>query len=72
MNRDEHLEWCKTRALEYVEANDTSQAFASFMSDMGKHIETSSHSTLEMGMMMLMGGHLSTPQQMREWIEGFN
>ena len=72
MNRTEHLQWCKDRALEYVENNDNQQAFTSFMSDMSKHTETSNHLTLENGMMLLMGGHLSSNHQMREWINGFN
>ena len=72
MNRQEHLEWCKTRALEYVDAGDVKQAFASFLSDMGKHDETSNHLALEMGMTMLLSGHLSSVEEMRKWIEGFN
>lgn len=72
MNRAEHLQWCKDRALEYVENDDTNQAFASFMSDMGKHEETEGHKALDLGMTLLLGGHLSTPQQMKEWIIGFN
>lgn len=72
MTREEHLQWCKDRALEYVDANDTSQAFASFSSDMSKHPETANHSALKLGTMLLMGGHLNTPAEMRKWILGFN
>lgn len=72
MKREEHLQWCKDRALEYVKQNDLQNAFASFQSDMGKHPETSGHRALEMGTMLLIGGHLSTPQQMSDWITGFN
>ena len=52
MNRQEHLEWCKKRALEYVEVNDLSQAFASMASDLKKHPETEKHSAINLGMMM--------------------
>ena len=71
-NRTEHLKWCKQRALEYVEEGDLNQAFASFQSDMTKHPETNGHLALQMGTMLLLGGHLSTAQKMREWIVGFN
>ena len=72
MNRQEHLQWCKDRALEYVEDGDVTQAFASFQSDMTKHEETQGHMALELGTMLLVSGNLSTPHQMREWVNGFN
>lgn len=68
----EHLAWCKKRALEYVEAGDLHNAFASMASDLGKHPETAGHSGIELGMLQMMGGFLDTPQKMREYIEGFN
>lgn len=72
MNRAEHLQWCKDRANEYVDKNNLSEAFASFQSDMTKHPETDGHSALQIGTMLLIGGHLSTSGQMRNWINGFN
>lgn len=72
MTRQEHLEWCKKRALEYCDAGDWEQAFASMGSDLRKHPETENHSGIQLGMMMLMAGHLSTPEKMRKFIEGFN
>ena len=72
MTRAEHLAWCKRRALEYVEAGDIQQAFTSMASDLGKHDETAGHSAIQLGMMMLMGGHLSTATEMRKFINGFN
>ena len=72
MTRAEHLQWCKDRALVYVEAGDLSQAFASFSSDMGKHGETQNHPTLFFGAGLLLNGYLGTAQKMREWIVGFN
>jgi hypothetical protein len=72
MNRAEHLQWCKDRANAIVDAGDTKEAFSSMVSDMGKHDETSDHKALEMGMMMLMGGMLDAPVQMRDFINGFN
>jgi len=74
MNRSEHLQWCKDRALEYVDAGDNSQAFASMASDLGKHPETDGAQNLcaTMGIAMLVGGQLNSQHQMRKFIEGFN
>jgi hypothetical protein len=72
VTRAEHLEWCKRRALAYVDAGDNQQAFASMASDLNKHPETQGHSALELGMMMLIGGHLDSSDQMRRFIDGFN
>jgi len=71
-DRQNHLEWCKQRALEYVDQGDVNQAWASFLSDMGKEESTRDHEGLQLGNMLFVGGHLRTPQAMREHIEGFN
>lgn len=72
MTRSEHLAWCKQRALEYCDKGDTTNAWASMASDLSKHPETESHAAINLGLMMLMSGHLNTPQKMREFINGFN
>lgn len=72
MNRQEHLQWAKARALEYVEAGDMNNAFASMASDMNKHPDTNDHTALTLGFALLMAGHLSTAEQMRKFIEDFN
>ena len=77
MTRDEHLKWCKQRALEYLEPGQyfsLDEAMASMMSDIGKHDETrrDHQTTLSLMMSLRMGGHLETAKQMREFIEGFN
>lgn len=72
MNRKEHLEWCKQRALEYVAAGDLNSAFASFQSDMRKHEETANHTSLVTMNQLYFSGQLSTPEKMRDFIEGFN
>jgi len=72
MDRQEHLEWCKKRALEYVDIGDTSQAFASMLSDLRKHPETENHPAMKMGAQMIFAGLLTTPQEMRVFINGFN
>lgn len=72
--RAEHLQWCKDRALEYADAGDGQNAIASMVSDLGKHPETASSvdiaARLDVG--LRLGGHLQTPAQIREWVEGFN
>jgi hypothetical protein len=72
VTREEHLKWCKERALAYVDAGEFENAFASMVSDMNKHPETSNHSGFQLGIMLMMGGHLSTAPKMREFIEGFH
>lgn len=72
MTRQEHLDWCKQRALEYVDLGDNNQALASMGSDLGKHDETKNHAAIELGMMLLMAGHLNSQEKMRKFIQGFN
>lgn len=69
--RHEHLEWCKQRALEYIDRGNTSQAYASICSDLSKHPETESHPAMSLGMSLMMGEHLNTLQEMRKFIDGF-
>lgn len=70
--REEHLQWCKDRALEYVEMGDLSQALASMASDTNKHPKTAGHEGNALGMMLMASGHLTTREEMRKHIEGYN
>lgn len=72
VSRDEHLRWCKDRALEYVKAGDMKAAYGSMLSDMNKHNETKGHPALMLGFMLLNGGQLNTVKDMTDFIEGFN
>ena len=72
MTRDEHVAWCKKRALEYVDMGELTNAMASMGSDLGKHPETRGHSGITMGIMLAAGGMLNTQDKMRKFIEGFN
>ncbi len=72
MTRAEHLAWCKQRALEYADRGDVSQAIASMTSDLGKHPETEDHGGILLMTMMAMSGHLKTPGEVREFIDGLN
>lgn len=71
MNREEHLVWCKRRALEYVDEGDLSGAVASMLSDMNKHSETELSSPVlsGLGMLYVINGDVDG---VRRWITGFN
>jgi hypothetical protein len=69
MTRDEHLAWCKKRALEYLPGNPV-EAMGSMMSDLKKHPELEHHPGLMIAP-MFYGAH-SDPQAVRRWIVGFN
>ena len=71
MDRAEHLQWCKDRAIEYL-PGDPQQAFASMTSDLRKHEETDNPTLALLGASLLLGGQMETPEQVRKWIEGFN
>jgi hypothetical protein len=72
VNRQDHVVWCKQRALEYVEAGDTAMALTSLISDLRKHPLTESTAEVvgELGTILVMAGHLGTPGEMRAWING--
>lgn len=70
--RSEHLAWCKARALEYANRGDTTNAIASMLSDLGKHPETADHAGINLTMMLMLGGFLSTPEDVKKHIAGFN
>lgn len=72
MNRTEHLQWRKDRALEYVAMGDLNQAFASMESDLRKHPETANRPGIGLGTGLLMVSKLNTPEEMGKFIEGFN
>lgn len=74
MTGAEHLEWCKKRALEYLDAGELADAFTSMLSDMDKHPETKLRDTatssvlVQLGMLYVEQGD---PCELRRWIEGF-
>jgi len=70
--RQEHMDWCKRRALEYCDAGDPGQAIVSMLSDLGRHDETRNHLAIMLTMPLMMGGHLGTVETARKHIEGFN
>jgi len=41
-------------------------------SDLSKHPDTEQHAAIQLGMMLLLGGHLNSQAKMRKFIVGFN
>jgi len=72
MTRQEHMKWCKERALELVQLGDLNQALISMMSDLSKHTETANHSGIMLTTMLMLTGHLRTRTQVIDHINGFN
>lgn len=72
--REEHIDWCKKRALEYWTHGDLQGAVVSMLSDMRKHKETFNHSGLEIGNMWLSAtGPLKHDRDfVLRFIEGFH
>jgi hypothetical protein len=68
-SREEHLEWCKKRALEYLP--NVKEALTSMMSDITKHPETKNHPGNRMCIGLMMAGSLQTPDEARRFIEGY-
>lgn len=71
MTRQEHLDWCKKRALEYLDRGDVVNAVTSMMSDMQKHPETKFGSGVlnALGLRAAASYNVDTA---RRYIEGFN
>ena len=68
MTREEHLEWCKKRALEFL-PQDPVQGFTSMFSDLAKHPELENHVGIRIGVgFMMLPGWISNPEEVRRWI----
>jgi hypothetical protein len=71
LTRDEHLAWCKRRALEYVDADDLPHAVASTASDLKTHPDSDNpavNGLVMIGMMYVTDGDRAAVQH---WIERF-
>ncbi len=71
MEHEEHLAWCKNRALEYANNNDLSNAIASMVSDLRKH-ESTNKPAYQMMSMIGMSEISKGKQAVIDWINGFN
>lgn len=72
MNRQEHLDWCKTRAIDLANSGNINEALASMVSDLNKHEETREHPATELGIKLAITGNLKTKEEMINFINGFN
>jgi hypothetical protein len=72
--RWEHTNWCKERALVYVDKGDLTNALASFASDINKHPRTADDPTIKM-ILVRLGVRCvrnNDAAAMRKLIEGFD
>jgi len=73
MTRQEHLKWCKDRAMEYVKTGDLMQAVASMMSDLSKHEGTAPSGALAaLGLLVAQQAQAGDRASVVRYIEGFN
>lgn len=72
MTREEHLAWCKQRALEYIDRGQINEGLTSMMSDMNKHDETRAPALDQLTVGLMMIGALSTREAARKHINGYN
>lgn len=76
MTRQEHLDWCKQRAIRYldqgVNEGGAVTALVSFIADLGKHDETKNDPAIQTGTQLYLSGNLKTPEQVRKFIDEFN
>lgn len=71
--RDEHLQWCKDRAMEYVKRGELLGAITSMMSDMEKHPETKLKPALtQLGMFAAMQAQKGDRDAVERFILGFH
>ena len=70
--RAQQLEWCKKRALAYVDQGYLQQALSSMIDDLRKHPKTADHPSIALAVGGMASGDLTTSEQVREFIEGFN
>jgi hypothetical protein len=72
MTREEHLKWCKERAIAEMDFyKDPSKGIVSMMSDLRKHPETNSEALVSLCGMQLMTNPKMTRQQVINFIDGF-
>ena len=69
--RAQYLEWCKKRALAYVDQGYLQQALGSMIDDLRKHPKTADHPGIAHAVGKMAFGDVNT-RRMREFIEGFN
>lgn len=72
-SRDEHLKWCKERALELLKAGDLQGAVGSMVSDLQKWTGGQMYDPMLLAFLNMDGVlFCKTPEQVKRWVEGFN
>lgn len=75
MTREEHMQWCKDRAMDYVKRGDLVNAVASMMSDLSKHDDTRSSVNGVLGQLGLLAAQQAQSGDraaVERYILGFN
>lgn len=74
MTRQEHMDWCKKRAMEYVEQGDLLNGVTSMMSDLDKHPETRDKggALAMLGLLAMQQAQSGDRESVKRYIEGFN
>ena len=71
--REEHLKWCKERAIQEMDfSKKPSSGIVSMMSDLRKHPETNHEAMISLCGMQLLINPTMTRQQVINFIDGFN
>ena len=71
MTREEHLKWCKERAIAEMDFyKDPKKGIISMMSDLGKHPETNSEALRALCGMYLLKSRV-TRQEVITFLDGF-
>lgn len=65
VNRAEHIQWAKTRALAELDADPNGQG-------RGKHPDTTDHAGIGLTALLTFGGHLTSPREVRDHINDFH
>lgn len=72
MTREEHLAWCKKRAMEYVETGHLQDAVVSMLSDLNKHPDLAKSCEKWAGPLGLWALMRKDRQRVVDFIQGFN
>jgi len=70
--KQDHLAWCKERALDVLKSGDIPGAYTSMVSDLQSEPSTQNHPAIMLGMNLMMAGHLDTAEKMEKFINDFN
>ena len=68
--RQEHLQWCKDRANEYIKTGDGQGAMSSMISDLGKHDGTVG--SVQIGFMLMTATSAHDLGAVKRFVDGFN